>query len=102
MTGNEMICFEMISYFGSAKSSYLEALQAAKRREFVLAMTLIQEGDDAFLKGHHAHASLIQQEAAGDKVPFSIFLVHAEDQLMSAEMVKILCVELIEQLKTKA
>jgi PTS system cellobiose-specific IIA component len=99
MSGNELICFEMISYFGSAKSSYLEALQAAKNKDFDQAKVLIEEGDAAFLTGHHAHASLIQQEASGDKVPFSIFLVHAEDQLMSAELVKILCVELIEQLK---
>lgn len=102
MSGNELICFEMISYFGSAKSSYLEALQAAKNKDYDSAKRLIEEGDAAFIQGHHAHASLIQQEAAGAKVPFSIFLVHAEDQLMSAELVKILSLELIEHLKNKA
>lgn len=101
MSGNELISFEMISYFGSAKSSYLEALQAAKQKDWDKVTQLIEEGDQAFVTGHHAHAQLIQQEAAGNPVPFSIFLVHAEDQLMSAELVKILCLELIEQLKQK-
>lgn len=102
MTENEYVCFEMISTFGSAKSSYLEALQAAKAKDYDKAKQLIEEGDQAFLSGHHAHAKLIQKEAQGDVIGFSIFLVHAEDQLMGAELVKILVVELIEQYQNKA
>ena len=40
------------------------------------------------MNGHHAHASLIQKEASGDKVEPSLIIMHAEDQMMSAEMYK--------------
>ena len=38
------------------------------------------------MKGHEAHASLIQKEACGEKTVPTILLMHAEDhQLMNAE-----------------
>ena len=49
-----------------------------------------------FVEGHHAHASLIQQEAAGEKSEFSLLLMHAEDQLMTTETLKIVAEEFIE------
>jgi PTS system cellobiose-specific IIA component len=39
---------------------------------------------------------LIQNEASGKKNEMSLLLVHAEDQLMSAEGFKILALEFIE------
>ncbi len=38
-----------------------------------------------FNAGHDAHMKLLQQEASGEELPFRIILLHAEDQLMSAE-----------------
>lgn len=43
-----------------------------------------------FSAGHTVHAQLITQAAQGEPVPVDILLVHAEDQLMSAEDFKIL------------
>ena len=60
--GLEMICFQIISNVGAARSSYIEA---------------------------------IQKEAAGEPVGGSLILVHAEDQLMSAESFKIIAEEMI-------
>ena len=50
-------------------------------------------------EGHHAHTSLIQKEAAGEKTEFSLMLMHAEDQMMSAEVIKSLAEEMIEMYK---
>lgn len=41
--------------------------------------------EEAFTQDHLAHASLVTQEANGKHVAFQLLLVHAEDQLMSAE-----------------
>ena len=41
-----------------------------------------------FLKGHEAHASLIQKEAGGEPVNPTMLLMHAEDQLMACETCK--------------
>lgn len=51
------------------------------------------------LEGHHAHSGLIQNEANGKKLEFSLIIMHAEDQLMSAETIKDLAIELIEMNK---
>ncbi|MGB4984176.1 MAG: PTS lactose/cellobiose transporter subunit IIA [Erysipelotrichaceae bacterium] len=95
MEDMELICFKIISAVGEAKSTYIEAIEKAKVKEFKVAKELIAQGEEMFLKGHLAHASLIQQEASGNKTPIDLLLLHSEDQLMSAEVVKLLAVELI-------
>ena len=63
---------------------------------FDLAKAKIKEGDQEFVKGHEAHAGLIQKEANGEKVVPNILLMHAEDQLMSAETIKMMALEIIK------
>lgn len=93
--GLEMICFKIISNVGAARSSYIEAIQKAKAGDFEGAKACIQAGQEQFLIGHEAHFELIQKEAAGEAVGGSLILVHAEDQLMSAESFKIIAEEMI-------
>lgn len=95
----ELICFEMISSVGSARSSYIEAIQEAKKGDFQKAEEMMEEGGKMFIEGHHAHAKLIQAEAGGEKTSISLILIHAEDQLMSAEAFKIIATELIDVYK---
>lgn len=83
--GLEMICFKIISNVGAARSSYIEAIQKAKKGDFSGAALCMEEGQKQFLIGHEAHFELIQKEAQGVEVGGSLILVHAEDQLMSAE-----------------
>lgn len=92
----EAICFQIITCVGSAKSAYVEAIGLAKKGEIEAARDKIKGGDEFFLEGHHVHADLIGQEASGNPVPTSILLIHAEDQLMSAETAKIYAVEFID------
>lgn len=99
MEGLEMICFQIISNVGAARSSYIEAIQKAKQGDFEGAQECIKAGQEQFMKGHEAHFELIQKEAAGQQVGGSLILVHAEDQLMSAEGFKIIATEMIESYK---
>ncbi len=92
----DLLSFQIISKVGTARSMYIEAIQAAKNGNFKGAEELITEGALLFTQGHHAHAGLIQQEANGDKIEFSLLLMHAEDLLMSAEAFKILAEEFID------
>ena len=95
MNGNELISFQIISAVGTARSMYVEAIQEAKKGNIQAAKQLIEDGVKVFVDGHHAHASLIQKEAAGEKSEFSLLLMHAEDQLMSAETIKVMALEII-------
>lgn len=96
MEGIELICFEIISAVGGARSCYIDAIQKAKEKDFEGAKQAMEDGDELFHQGHKAHAKLIAQEANGDKVEVVLLLVHAEDQLMSAETFKILAGEFID------
>ena len=96
MEGLELIAFNIIASVGTARSCYIEAIQLAKHGDFDGALSLIKEGEEAFILGHHAHADLIQKEASGESTPVNLLLMHAEDQLMSAEAFRMISEEFIE------
>ena len=95
----ELICFQLITAAGAAKSNYIGAIQKAREGLYEDADKLIKEAQGYFAEGHHAHAELIQQEASGEKVEFALLLMHAEDQLMNAEVFGILAEEFISVYK---
>ncbi|MBD7915074.1 PTS lactose/cellobiose transporter subunit IIA [Clostridium sp. Sa3CUN1] len=99
MDGIELIAFEIISNVGMAKSLAIEALRDVREGKYNEAEKKINESSEYLIKGHHAHTSLIQKEASGDKVEFSLIIMHAEDQMMSAETIKSLIEEMIEMFK---
>ncbi len=99
MEGLELIAFQIISAVGTARSSYIEAIQKAKENDFSGAEQLIKEGDEAFVEGHHAHAQLLQDEAGGAGNNINLLILHAEDQLMSAEAFKTIALEFIDVYK---
>ena len=93
MDNLELVSFQIISAVGVAKSFYIESMKIAEKGDFDLAKAKIKEGDQEFVK---AHAGLIQKEANGEKVVPNILLMHAEDQLMSAETIKMMALEIIK------
>lgn len=91
-----MICFQIISNSGSAKSNYIEAIQRAKSGKYEEAEKLMEEAEEMFLQAHKIHSELIQKEACGEKTNFSILLMHSEDQMASTELSKVMAREIIE------
>jgi PTS system cellobiose-specific IIA component len=97
MEGLELTAFEIISAVGTARSTYIEAIQKAKVGDFEGARQMIKEGDEMFVQGHHAHAKLLTHEAEhGQGSAVSLIILHAEDQLMSAEGFKTIALEFID------
>ncbi|MCM3729880.1 PTS lactose/cellobiose transporter subunit IIA [Neobacillus cucumis] len=90
------VAFNIISNVGTAKSLVMEALYAAKEGEFELAEEKLAESKQFFVEGHKMHASLIQREANGEQLQFSLIFMHAEDQLMSVDTITLLVTEMIE------
>ena len=95
----ELDCFKIISSVGEAKSDYINAITYAKKGDFEKAEESIKHGDECALNGHKVHAELIAKEAGGEKVETSMLLMHAEDQLLGAETVKLLAEEIIDLYK---
>lgn len=96
MEGLELISFQIISNVGMAKSLAIEAIRKVREGNYNLAKDKITESSTFMSEAHHAHASLVQKEAAGEKVEFSLILMHAEDQMLSAETIITLASEMIE------
>ena len=92
----EIISCQIIAASGGAKSSYVEAIELAKKGQFQEAEKLIKEGAQIFLQGHEAHAKLLQLSAEG-KLAIPLLLIHAEDQMMNCETMKIVATEMVEQ-----
>ena len=93
---------------GMSTSMLVKKMQEAAAAEnfeceiaaYPTAEALIKEGDEVFVEGHNAHASLLQQEAEGGPgSTLSLLILHAEDQLMSAEGFKTIAQEFIEVYK---
>ncbi|CAM3572804.1 MULTISPECIES: PTS lactose/cellobiose transporter subunit IIA [Erysipelothrix] len=91
----ELVSFKIISAVGAAKSSFMEAMTYANAYDFDKARALIEEGEAYRVQGHEAHFGLIQKEASGEKTALNLILMHAEDQLMAAETIKILAEQLV-------
>ncbi len=96
MEGIELVCFKIIAAVGTARSNYIMAIQKARQGQYEEARQLIKEGEAEFVAAHQAHGELIMKEANGEKTDVCLLLLHAEDQLMSAETIKIVANELID------
>ncbi len=94
--------FSIITYVGTARSCYINAIQSAKAGNFEEAESLIKQGDEAFVQGHDGHQDLLTKEANGELDGVGLLILHAEDQLMSAESFKIIATEFIELYKKLA
>ncbi len=97
-----MECFQLITYVGTARSCFINAIQSAKAGKFQEAAELLKQGDEAFVQGHTSHAGLLTKEANGELGHAGLILIHAEDQMMSAEGFRIIAEEIIDIYKKMA
>ncbi|MBA4603432.1 PTS lactose/cellobiose transporter subunit IIA [Thermoactinomyces sp. AMNI-1] len=91
----ESVCFGIITHAGTARSLLMEAIREAREGNHSEAGKKLTEAGGHFARAHQVHARLIQTEVQGDHVSFSLLLIHAEDQLMSAKTIKHLARELV-------
>ncbi|MDN6625737.1 MAG: PTS lactose/cellobiose transporter subunit IIA [Pisciglobus halotolerans] len=84
---------------GDAKSSSMEALQAAKEGNFDKADTKLKEADDALGKAHKSQTGMLTQEASGDPVTISLLMVHGQDHLMNAITFRDMAGEMVDMYK---
>ena len=78
-----------------SKNTFINAIHCAKEGKYDEAAELIKQGDEAFSLGHNVHADLLAMDANGEISNGYMLLMHAEDQLMSAEAFRILADEFI-------
>lgn len=101
MTAEEIYqtSFRLITAAGTAKSCYINAIEEAKKGNYEGSEKLIEEGDQAYNTGHAPHAALVSKEADGQGPEMNLILTHAEDQMMSCEVFRVLAQRLIDLYK---
>lgn len=92
----ENSAMELIVSGGGAKAAYVNAIECARNGAFEKAVKYCQEAAELYEKAHDVHFAMIGRD---DLVPSTqmekLLLIHAEDQLNSAETFKILSEEFI-------
>lgn len=78
------IAVQLILHAGDAKSSAMNAIQAANGFQFETAKELIKEANREMRAAHQIQTDLIQQEAGGNRYEVNILLVHAQDHFAMA------------------
>lgn len=96
----EKIVMELVVNGGNARSKAMSALNAARANRMDEAEKLMQECKESLIKAHNFQTSVIQdtlydEEASGA----SLIMVHGQDHIMSAMVVRDLAEELIEMYK---
>lgn len=89
----EKICFEIISYAGTAKSCFLEAIDKAKEKQDT--ESCLKEGYEAFQNASKAHQKALQLDAKNE-LEIGLLLIHAETILCSAETIRDLSETIIQ------
>lgn len=91
-----MAAFELVSLAGDAKNDAHEAIKAARAGEFTMANDLVISANKKMGAAHEHQMGLVRSEIDGEQVELNIILVHAQDHLVMAMMMRDMAEELIE------
>ena len=92
----EKISMGIIVAAGSAKSSAMEGLFAAKDGDYETATKKMVDAEKEIGEASHLHFEVIQEEAKGTQLEFRVLFLHAEDQLLTTQTLILLVQEMIE------
>ncbi len=85
---NMMDAFRLISDAGDASSKFTEAMEKAESGNFEMAQELILLGEKSLIDAHQKQTDLLHAEAQGNQMELSLLMVHAQDHLMNAMLLK--------------
>lgn len=84
----EQEIMELIVHGGDARSKAIAAMYRLKEDDFDGARALMKECNDSILIAHKAQTKLLQKEASGHGTDIQLLMVHAQDHLMDAMVVR--------------
>ncbi|AUJ31497.1 MAG: PTS lactose/cellobiose transporter subunit IIA [Liquorilactobacillus nagelii] len=81
---------------GNAKSFAIKAINAAKENDFVEADKQIKKSEKALGNAHNIQTNMLTKEAQGEHTEVNLYMVHAQDWLMTGITFKDLAKEIVE------
>lgn len=83
-----MLAFSLISDAGDASAKFLAAISESEKGNFDEAEKLLKDGEESLVKAHKKQTDLLQDEVRGNSLELSLLMVHAQDHLMNAILLK--------------
>lgn len=83
-----MIGFEIVSYAGEARSQLLEALNFAKLGKYDEAEELVEKANEVLAEAHKTQTKMLQEEASGNYSDIGFIMIHGQDHLMTAILLR--------------
>lgn len=99
MENMETIIMNLIVDAGSARSCAMDAMRLAKEGKIADAEKSLEEANEELSKAHHTQTDLIQRAAKGEQIEINLFLVHAQDHIMTSMLAKEMAAEIVELYK---
>lgn len=99
MENLELICLQIITGAGEARSDCMAALAEARQGEFQKAEEYLKQAADKRREAHKVHTQLITMDAGGELDSISLIMVHSEDIMMGTEITAALAEEMVEMYK---
>lgn len=81
---------------GNAKAHAVEAITAAKKGDFTEAEKKLEEANQAIVDAHNTQTEMLTAEARGEHTPIDLYMVHAQDHLMTGITFVDLAKEIVE------
>ncbi len=92
---NYEIAFQIILRAGNSKSCSMMAIESARDGKIEEAQKSVLEANDELNEAHLIQTEVIQKEASGEGIDVNIIMVHAQDHLTMAMMMKDVANEMI-------
>lgn len=84
---------------GNAKAHAVEAITAAKKGDFTEAEKKLEEANQTIVDAHNTQTEMLTAEARGEHTPIDLYMVHAQDHLMTGITFVDLAKEIVEVYK---
>lgn len=81
---NMQVVMGIIMQAGNAKAAAMQAITAAKDSDFDKADEFIKQANKDLVSAHNVQTDMLTKEAQGDHVKIDLYMVHAQDHLMTA------------------
>ena len=92
----EITMIEIVALSGDARTKLLNAVKAAKARDFSKAQELVDEAQGLLNEAHDSQTALLTSEARGELTTPTVLLVHAQDHLMTSILLRDVIESLID------
>jgi cellobiose PTS system EIIA component len=86
----------LITGAGDSQSYSMEAIMHAKNGDFIKAHECIEKAKEAMVSTHDVQTDLIRGEMMGEKSEVTLLMVHAQDHLTTAMLLRNMATEIVE------